>query len=47
MVTSGGAFVLGPEMPPGDYVLQLIVTDSLADKKHAVVTQAVEFEVRP
>jgi VWFA-related protein len=47
MLTSGGAFVLGPEMPPGDYVLQVIVTDSLAGKKNAMVTQAVEFEVKP
>jgi hypothetical protein len=47
MVTSGGAFALGPEMPPGDYVLQVIVTDGLAGKKNAMVSQAVEFEVRP
>jgi VWFA-related protein len=47
VVASGGAFVLGPEMPPGDYVLQVIVTDALAGKKTAVVTQAVDFEVRP
>jgi len=47
MVTSGGGFVLGPEMPPGDYVLQVIVTDGLAGKKNAMVSQAVEFEVRP
>jgi VWFA-related protein len=46
-VASGGAFVLGPEMPPGDYVLQVIVTDALAGKKTAVVTQAVDFEIRP
>ncbi len=46
-IASGGAFVLGPEMPPGDYVLQVIVTDTLAGKKTAVVTQAVDFEVRP
>jgi hypothetical protein len=47
VVASGGGFVLGPEMPPGDYVLQVIVTDALAGKKTAVVTQAVDFEVRP
>jgi hypothetical protein len=47
VVASGGAFVLGPEMPPGDYVLQVIVTDALAGKKTAVVTQAVDFEVKP
>jgi VWFA-related protein len=47
VVPSGGAFVLGPEMPPGDYILQVIVTDALAGKKTAVVTQVVDFEVRP
>ena len=47
MVTSGGAFVLGPEMPPGDYVLQVVVTDALAKKASAMVAQAVDFEVRP
>jgi hypothetical protein len=47
-VTGGGAFVLGPEMPPGDYLLQVIVTDSLATKKDAaIVAQAVAFEVSP
>ncbi len=47
-VTGGGAFVLGPEMPPGDYLLQVIVTDTLAAKKDAaIVAQAVAFEVSP
>jgi hypothetical protein len=45
-VTGGGAFVLGPEMPPGDYVLQVIVTDAVASrKKDTLATQAVAFEV--
>ncbi len=47
-VTGGGAFVLGPEMPPGDYLLQVIVTDTLAARKEAaIVAQAVAFEVSP
>ena len=46
-VTSGGAFVLGSESPPGDYVLQVVVTDGLAGKRQATVAQAVDFEVRP
>jgi hypothetical protein len=47
-VTGGGAFVLGPEMPRGDYLLQVIVTDALASTKDAaVVAQAVAFEVGP
>jgi hypothetical protein len=47
ILTSGGAFVLGPEMPPGDYVLQVVVTDALAKKAQGLVTQAIDFEVRP
>ena len=31
---AGGAVQLGNNMEPGDYVLQVIVTDALADKKH-------------
>jgi VWFA-related protein len=47
-VTGGGAFVLGPEMPPGDYVLQVIVTDAVASRKKATIaSQAVAFEVNP
>ena len=35
-------------MPPGDYLLQVIVTDSLAARKEAaIVAQAVAFEVSP
>jgi hypothetical protein len=44
-VTGGGAFVLGPEIPPGDYTLQIVVTDALAGKKHATATQAIDFEI--
>jgi hypothetical protein len=45
-LTGGGAFVLGPEMPVGDYVLQVVVTDALAGRKYATATQAIDFEVR-
>ena len=44
-ITGGGAFMLGPEMPPGDYVLQVVVTDALAGKKRATATQAIDFQV--
>jgi hypothetical protein len=33
-------------MPPGDYVLQVVVTDALAGKKNATATQAVDFEIQ-
>jgi len=45
-VTGGGAFMLGPEMPAGDYVLQVVVTDGLAGRKHATATQAIDFEIQ-
>ena len=45
-VTSGGAFMLGPEMPAGDYVLQVVVTDGLAGKKYATATQAIDFAIQ-
>jgi len=45
-VTGGGAFQLGPEMPPGDYVLQVIVSDTLSRSDDAVVARAIDFEVR-
>jgi len=46
-VTTGGGLLLGPEMPPGDYVLQVSVTDTLADSKRRTATQAIDFEVKP
>ena len=30
---------------PGDYVLQVIVTDKLAKEKHRGATQAMDFEI--
>jgi VWFA-related protein len=39
------AIQLGPEMVPGEYVLQVIVTDLLADEKHRAVNQWIDFEV--
>ncbi len=40
-----GAVAIGEKMLPGDYVLQLIVTDTLAKSKQQIATQFVEFEV--
>jgi hypothetical protein len=44
---AGGTLHLGSKMLPGDYVLQLIVTDKLAKQKYGVVSQSVDFEVQP
>ena len=40
-----GALLLGSEMVPGEYVFQVIVTDSLADQKHRLSSQWIDFEV--
>ncbi|HEY8562383.1 MAG TPA: VWA domain-containing protein [Pyrinomonadaceae bacterium] len=40
-----GALGLGNEMKPGDYVLQIIVTDNLAKSKGRLATQWVQFEL--
>lgn len=42
---AGGALVLGTDIPPGEYVFQIIVTDLLADPKHRVATQWIDFEM--
>ncbi|HEY3042136.1 MAG TPA: VWA domain-containing protein [Pyrinomonadaceae bacterium] len=44
-IAAGGAVQLGNELVSGEYVLQIIVTDPLADEKHRVATQWIDFEV--
>lgn len=39
------ALALGDGMQPGDYVLQIIVTDTLAKSKRKLATQWVQFEI--
>jgi hypothetical protein len=41
----GGAIQLGTTMGPGEYVLQIVVTDLLAKEKYRVVTQWMDFEI--
>ncbi len=43
---AGGALKLGPGMMPGDYVLQVIVTDKLAKDKYATTAQSMDFEIK-
>lgn len=38
---------LGADLPPGEYVIQVVVTDKLAPKKTATVSQSTGFEIRP
>jgi VWFA-related protein len=42
---SAGALQLGTDLVPGEYVLQVIVRDALADEKHRIVTQWMDFEI--
>jgi VWFA-related protein len=42
---SGGALRLGTDMTPGEYVLQVIVTDLLAKDKNSTATQWIDFDI--
>lgn len=42
-----GALSLGNKMLPGDYILQVIVTDTLAKTKYSVTSRYVQFEAVP
>jgi VWFA-related protein len=44
-LATGAQLQLGPELSPGQYVLQIIVEDSLAKEKVRTVTQWIDFEV--
>lgn len=44
-LTVSGAMQVGKEMEPGEYVLQVVVTDLLAKEKHRVATQWIDFEI--
>jgi hypothetical protein len=44
-LTTGGALQLGTEMTPGEYILQVIVTDPLAKEKYRTATQWIDFEI--
>jgi hypothetical protein len=36
---------LGAQLPPGEYVLQIIVTENLGTAKPRVVSRWIDFEV--
>jgi VWFA-related protein len=42
---ANGALQLGTEMTPGEYILQVIVTDPLAKDKYRMATQWIDFEI--
>jgi VWFA-related protein len=44
-IRAKGRLRLGPELTPGEYMLQVIVTDKLAKEKFRVATQWMDFEL--
>lgn len=44
-LVAGGRLLLGTEIEPGEYVLQVIVTDRLAKEKYRSATQWIDFEI--
>jgi len=44
-LSASGGIQLGSQMTPGEYVFQVIVTDLLAEPKHRVATQWIDFEI--
>jgi hypothetical protein len=44
-VGAGGQLLLGKELVPGEYALQMVVTDLLANEKQRVAAQWIDFEV--
>jgi hypothetical protein len=43
----GGRISVGRDLPPGEYVLQVIVNDRLAKNKFNIATQSIDFEIEP
>ncbi len=44
-LVAGSGLQLGSDMTPGEYVLQVIVTDLLAKPKERITTQWIDFEI--
>lgn len=45
-LSAGGRLQLGTDMQPGNYVLQVVVTDLLAKEKQRIAAQWIDFEIR-
>ena len=44
-VVTAGQLQLGSKMEPGDYAMQIVVTDKLAKDKYRTVAQSIDFEI--
>jgi VWFA-related protein len=46
-LVAGGSFRLGTDLAPGDYVLQMVVTDTLAEESRRTSSSWIDFEIVP
>lgn len=44
-LSAGGRILIGPDLKPGQYVLQVMVTDALSKDKLNAATQWIDFEI--
>jgi hypothetical protein len=44
-VVTAGQLQLGSKMEPGEYAMQIVVTDKLAKEKFQTVAQSIDFEI--
>lgn len=44
-IMAGSRLRLGSNLPPGEYMLQVVVTDKLAKEKRQLATQWIDFEI--
>jgi hypothetical protein len=44
-LVAGGSFRLGTDLAPGDYVLQMVVTDTLAEESRRTSSNWIDFEI--
>lgn len=44
-LVAGGSLQLGSDLAAGEYALEVIVTDALADEKHRTASQWMDFEI--
>ncbi len=42
---AGGEIQLGTDLVPGEYTVQIVINDLLADQKHRTVTQWMDFDI--
>src|SRR5581483_4059997 len=42
---AGGALQMGTDLSAGEYALEVVVTDALADEKHRTAVQWMDFEI--